>query len=83
MVRIRAIGRYQWVTGPRYSRQHDHMSSISAVVSANGRLFYVIDESSRASILTAPNWRLVARDAFNGCLLWKRPIGRSSRPLMG
>ena len=66
--------RYQWIAGPRYSRQHDHMSSVSAVVSANGRLFYIFDEAHRASILTPPRWRLIARDAFNGTFLWKREI---------
>ena len=71
---IEPPNRYQWVGGPRYSRQHDHMSSVSAVVSANGRLFYIFDEAPRASILTPPKWRLIARDAFNGTLLWKRDI---------
>lgn len=71
---IEPPGRYQWIAGPRYSRQHDHMSSISAVVSSGGRVFYIVDEASRASILTPPEWRLVARDAFNGKLLWQRPI---------
>ncbi|MHC4485614.1 MAG: outer membrane protein assembly factor BamB family protein [Planctomycetota bacterium] len=57
-----------------YARQHDHMSSVSAVVSASGRLFYIFDEAPRASILIPPKWRLIARDAFNGKLLWKRTI---------
>ena len=67
--------RYQWVGGLRYARQHDHMSSLSAVVSAGGRVFYIFDEAPRASILTPPRWRLIARDAFNGMVLWKRDIG--------
>ncbi len=71
---IEPPSRYQWVAGPRYARQHDHMSSVSAVVSANGRLFYIFDEAPRASILIPPRWRLIARDAFNGKLLWKRKI---------
>ncbi len=71
---IEPVSRYQWVAGPRYSRQHDHMSSVSAVVSANGRLFYIFDEAPRASILLPPQWRLIARDAFNGKQLWDRPI---------
>ena len=71
---IEPPNRYQWLAGPRYARQHDHMSSISAVVSAGGRLFYILDEAPRASILTPPKWRLLARDAFNGKLLWKRTI---------
>ena len=29
--------RLQWDSGPKWSRHHDHMSSISGVVSANGR----------------------------------------------
>ncbi len=67
-------GRYQWLSGPRYSRHHDHMSSISAVVSSQGRVFYIMDEAPRASILLPPQWRLIARDAFNGTLLWKREL---------
>ncbi|MHC4582041.1 MAG: outer membrane protein assembly factor BamB family protein, partial [Planctomycetota bacterium] len=64
----------QWVGSPRWTRHHEHMSSINALVSANGRLFYVMDEGSRASIQLPPKWRLVARDAFNGTILWKRSI---------
>jgi len=66
--------RYQWVGGIRYSRQHDHMSSVSAVVSAGGRVFYIFDKAPRASILIPPQWRLIARDAFNGTVLWTRDI---------
>jgi len=71
---IEPPSRYQWLGGPRYSRQHDHMSSVSAVVSANGRLFYIFDEAPRASILIPPKWGLIARDAFNGKMLWQRKI---------
>jgi len=66
--------RYQWVGGLRYARQHDHMSSVNAAVSAGGRVFYIFDEAPRASILIPPQWRLIARDAFNGLVLWKRDI---------
>jgi outer membrane protein assembly factor BamB len=66
----------QWVGGPRYSRHHDRMSSVSAVVSAGGRVFSIFDEASPASILIAPQWRLIARDAYNGTVLWKRDISR-------
>lgn len=72
---IAPVRRYQWLAGPRYSRHHDHMSSVSALVSANGRVFYIFDEAPRASILTPPHWKLIARDAFNGTLLWKRDLG--------
>ena len=67
--------RYQWVGGELYGRQHDHMSSVSAVVSSGGRVFTIFDEAPRASILTPPKWRLIARDAFNGMVLWKRDMG--------
>lgn len=66
--------RMQWVGNPRWSRHHDRMSSVSAMVSANGRLFYVMDEGSRISILLPSKWQLIARDAFNGTVLWKKPI---------
>jgi len=71
---IEPPARYQWTGGPRYSRQHDHMSSVSAVVSSGGGVFYILDEAPRASILIPPQWKLIARDAFNGTVLWKRDI---------
>ncbi|MFH1919376.1 MAG: PQQ-binding-like beta-propeller repeat protein [Planctomycetota bacterium] len=66
----------QWQCGPRWGRHHDHMASVSAMVSARGRVFYILDEGSRHSPQLPPDWKLVARDAFNGVLLWKRPIQR-------
>ena len=68
------LERLQWTGGPRYSRHHDKSSSVPAVVSAAGRVFYIADEGPRASILWAPDWQLVARDAFNGVILWRKPI---------
>ena len=38
----------QWVGSPAWTRHHDHMSSFTAMVSAAGRLFYIIDEGCRA-----------------------------------
>ncbi len=67
--------RLQWVGSPRYARHHDRMSSVSAAVSAGGRVFYIFDEASPASILLPPKWTLIARDAFSGVVLWKRRIG--------
>jgi len=69
--------RMQWQAGPRYSRAHDSDSSIDAVVTAGGRIFYMADDASAS--LSGDNelpdrWVLTARDAFNGILLWKRPI---------
>jgi len=64
----------QWLGTPRWSRHHDRMASMSALVSAGGRIFYIMDEGSRVSIQLPPKWKLVARDAFNGTVLWKRDI---------
>ncbi len=66
--------RMQWIGDPRWARHHDHMGSLSGLVSANGRIFYIMDEGSKASIQLPPKWVLVGRDAFNGVVLWKRPI---------
>ncbi len=66
--------RLQWVGSPRWSRHHDRMSSLSAQVTAGGRMFYIMDEGSRISILLPSKWALIARDAFNGSILWKQPI---------
>ncbi|MHC4405727.1 MAG: outer membrane protein assembly factor BamB family protein, partial [Planctomycetota bacterium] len=66
--------RYQWISGPRWARSHDHLSSLSAMVSAAGRIFCIIDEAPPASIAFTPQWRLIARDAFSGVVLWKRAI---------
>jgi len=64
----------QWVGSPRWSRHHDRMASMSALVSTGGRMFYIMDEGSRISIQLPPKWKLIARDAFNGSILWKRDI---------
>ncbi|RKY06807.1 MAG: hypothetical protein DRP66_08060, partial [Planctomycetota bacterium] len=64
----------QWEAAPRYSRHHEFTTSVSAVVSANGRIFTIMDMGSRASIHMPPEWTLTARDAFNGITLWQRPI---------
>ncbi len=68
--------RYQWLGGPQWARHHDHMASMSSLVSAQGRIFYIMDEGSRASIQLPAHWYLIARDAFNGTILWKREISR-------
>ncbi len=64
----------QWIGGPRWSRHHDKMSSISACVSGDGKVFYVFDEGSTFTPYLPCHWKLIARDAFNGVILWKQPI---------
>ena len=65
----------QWVGAPQWARSHDHLASISAVVSAGGRLYYIVDEGPTAAVALPARWNLVARDAFNGVVLWKKPTG--------
>lgn len=67
---------FQWISRPRFSRSHDHLASVSAVVTAHGRLFSIVDEGSIAFAAAQPKWRLVAQDAFNGVRLWEREISR-------
>ena len=70
------IKHLQWVGSPKYARHHDKSSSIPAAVTTGGRIFYVVDEGPRASILWDADWKVVARDAFSGVILWKKQIGR-------
>lgn len=65
----------QWIGGPKWARHHNHLSSTSAMVSAGGRFFAIVDEGPAASLAIPADWKLVARDAFNGIVLWKKPIG--------
>ncbi|MFW6162496.1 MAG: PQQ-binding-like beta-propeller repeat protein, partial [Planctomycetota bacterium] len=78
VARDRVVGRprhLQWIGGPMHLRSHEHLNSVSAVVSARGRLFTILDEGPTPAVGAPPRWRLVARDAFNGVLLWKRNLG--------
>ncbi len=64
----------KWLGGPKFSRAHEQSASFTALVTTGGRMFYIVDEASRADIRIPSKWFLVARDAFNGVVLWKRPI---------
>ncbi len=67
----------QWMVGPKWQRAHDTDANMNALVSAGGRVFYMVDEAPIG--LPGANglpdrWMLAARDAFNGLLLWKVPV---------
>ncbi|MGM0486080.1 MAG: PQQ-binding-like beta-propeller repeat protein, partial [Planctomycetota bacterium] len=66
----------QWRAKPMYCRSHEIDSSVPAMVSASGRLFYILDEGpiGVTDPRFPPQWKLIARDAFNGVLLWKQPL---------
>ena len=64
----------QWLAAPKRSRDHDSLASLIALTSSGGRIFQICDEGPISLIHHPPQWRLVARDALNGTLLWKREI---------
>lgn len=64
----------QWVTGPKWTRSHDHLASVSVAVSSGGRMFYIVDEGPTAAVALPSKWFLVACDAFSGVELWRKPI---------
>ncbi len=66
----------QWTAQPRHGRSHEYTPSTSAVVSAGNRIFYIADQGPIAALRQPAEWKLLARDAYNGILLWQRPIDK-------
>ena len=73
----------QWIGHPKFARSHEQLASVSAMVSASGRIFYIADEGLTADIRMPARWRLVARDAFNGMVLWKLTVDEWSDHMHG
>ena len=65
----------QWVDGPKWARHHNHLSTTSAMVTSGGRLFAIVDMGPTVSLMQPTGWKLIARDAFNGVVLWQRLVG--------
>ncbi|MDP6524785.1 MAG: PQQ-binding-like beta-propeller repeat protein [Kiritimatiellia bacterium] len=66
----------QWRCEPLWVRSHAFTTSFTAMVTAQGRIFYILDDAPTgiAQDAVPEQWTLVARDAFNGILLWKKPL---------
>ncbi|MFO8012154.1 MAG: PQQ-binding-like beta-propeller repeat protein [Phycisphaerae bacterium] len=65
----------RWVAGPLHCRSHEFPTSVQAVVTTGGRIFTLLDEAPCGVFEKLPQkCHLVARDAFNGALLWKVPL---------
>jgi outer membrane protein assembly factor BamB len=66
----------RWVADPLWSRSHEFNPSMNALVSAAGRMFYILDEGMPGlpDLRFPSRWALYARDAYSGVLLWKRPV---------
>ena len=70
--RVGISRRLLWTATPRRSRSHEKSPSLTGMVSARGRLFYICDEAPVSVGGKVPDrWRLVARGALSGALLWK------------
>ncbi|HUT11409.1 MAG TPA: PQQ-binding-like beta-propeller repeat protein [Thermoguttaceae bacterium] len=66
--------RLQWTGGTRWGRSHMSWVTVTSMLSAGGRLFTIEDLESIEYHKLAARFYLVARDAFNGCELWRRPL---------
>jgi len=64
----------QWVARPTWSRSHMAIATVVTVVSARGRLFSIEDQATAANPFLPGRFALVARDAFNGTVLWEHPF---------
>ncbi|MBL7134776.1 MAG: PQQ-binding-like beta-propeller repeat protein, partial [Phycisphaerae bacterium] len=64
----------QWLAAPRWTRTHHGLNTVSAVVTAGGRIFSIIDSATPANKGVPGKWSIVARDAFNGVRLWTKKI---------
>jgi len=63
--------RYQWLGEPQWQRSHLAMPSLHSMVSSKGRLFTIEDLGSAEHAALPGRPALVARDAYNGVVLWR------------
>ena len=76
-VRVGPPEHYQWLADPVWVQSHESDSSFRCLVTAKGRLYYIVNEAptSMAGPKSPPDkWFLAARDGFNGVPLWKVPV---------
>jgi len=68
--------RLQWSADHLWGRSHELNNSFPALVTARGRMFYVFDYgvTGMEDPRLGEKWTLIARDAFNGTLLWQWPL---------
>lgn len=64
----------KWLAAPQWTRNHHKLNSISSAVTAAGRLFYIVDQSTAANMRVPGKWTIVARDAFSGVELWTKSL---------
>jgi outer membrane protein assembly factor BamB len=66
--------RLQWTGGTRWGRSHMSWVTVTSMLTARGRLFTIEDLETVEYHKLPARFHLVARDAFNGCELWHRPL---------
>ncbi|MCE9548154.1 MAG: PQQ-binding-like beta-propeller repeat protein [Planctomycetia bacterium] len=64
----------QWINGPLHARSHEHFQTVSALVSTGGRIFTILDDGPTTTVALPAEINLIARDAYNGVELWRKPI---------
>jgi outer membrane protein assembly factor BamB len=80
--RVDAPRSLQWMAPPLWLRSHETPSGFQAMVCGGGRVFYIFDEGlvGITDQRLPERWALLCRDAFNGKLLWRRPIEKWGWP---
>lgn len=68
--------RLRWHDAPVYGRSKAISPSVTSMVSAGGVIFTIEDRATTEDVNAPVEYYLVARDAFNGIQLWKRPMHR-------
>jgi outer membrane protein assembly factor BamB len=66
--------RLQWTGGSVYGRLKTTMPSVTSMVTNGGRIFTVEDMATTEAGTLPKRYVLLARDAFNGCELWRHPL---------
>lgn len=68
----------RWIAGPVWPMGSGYQVSNGGIVSANGRIFSItlnlVENIKKTPQQRDREWFLVARDAYNGMLLWQRPF---------
>lgn len=66
--------RLRWHDTPEYGRSKALSPSLTNMVSAAGVLLTIEDRATTEDVNAPVDYQLVARDAYNGIELWKRPM---------
>ncbi|MCK5849637.1 MAG: PQQ-binding-like beta-propeller repeat protein [Kiritimatiellae bacterium] len=65
------LGRLRWVAGPNWPLV-GHKVGFNRILSGGGRNFYLTMHTTTSALGVKHGWRIVARDAFNGLVLWSK-----------